>query len=116
MEPLVSKKADSQSIVWVHEVRVDDTVTFRVGRRDGGMVAEWAGLATLACSLDGSGAKLAAAAGASRRAIGKLQRGQVTALLRDLRGQLGVHASAIALDRRAVLFVGPGGVGKSTAA
>jgi hypothetical protein len=40
----------------------------------------------------------------------------VQGLLRDLAGQLAVHASAVAIDGRAVLFVGEGGAGKSTAA
>jgi len=105
-----------QSISWTHEIKVDDRVHFRTGRSGNGLVAEWPGLGRLACRRDGSRAKFTAYSGAPRQTIGKLQRGLVKALLRDLRGGLAVHASAVALDERAVLFVGPSGVGKSTAA
>jgi hypothetical protein len=101
---------------WIHEVWVDGAVTFRAGRQGTGLVAEWPGLATLACGKDGSGAEFVAALGAPKSLLGKLQRGQVRALLHDLRGGLGLHGSAVAVDGRAVLFIGASGVGKSTAA
>jgi hypothetical protein len=80
------------------------------------MIAQWPGMGTLRCARDGSDATFTPVAGASRRVIGKLQGGQVQGLLRDLAGQLAVHASAVAIDGRAILFVGAGGAGKSTAA
>ncbi len=54
--------------------------------------------------------------GAGDREVGKLRRAQVRGLLRDLSGQLAVHASAVAMEGRAVLFIGGDGAGKSTAA
>ncbi|MDP9034836.1 MAG: hypothetical protein M3O50_08505 [Myxococcota bacterium] len=108
--------SEGSDVVWTHEVKLDEAVTFRTGRRGASMVAEWPGLATLACAPDGTRARLAPARSASPGAIEKLRRGQVRALLRDLSGGLALHASGVALGRQAVLFVGPSGVGKSTAA
>jgi hypothetical protein len=116
MRPSMNKDNERRRVVWNHVVKVDDAVTFRAGTRGSRLVAEWPGLATLACARDGSRARFIAAPGASARAIGKLQRGQARALLCDLRGGLGLHASAVAIGRRAVLFIGPSGSGKSTAA
>lgn len=109
-------KETVRSVAWIHQVMVDDVLTFRVGRCEGAMVAEWPGLATFDCARDGSGPHLTPISGASPRAIEKLRHGYVRALLRDLHGHLSVHASAVALGGRAVVFVGPSGVGKSTVA
>ena len=116
MSAATSKETGRQGVVWIHEVRVDDEVTFRVGRRDGMMIAEWPGLAVLRCTPDGTSSRLTPASGASRTSIEKLRHGHVKALRRDLAGQLGAHASAVAFEGRAVVFMGPSGAGKSTIA
>ncbi|HZU84817.1 MAG TPA: hypothetical protein VE987_17925 [Polyangiaceae bacterium] len=105
-----------RAVLWTHEVRTEGGVTFRSGRESGALVAEWPGLGTLACRPDGTGARFTPCVGAAPDAVGKLRRGQVRALLRDLRGGLALHASAVAVGDGAVLFVGPSGAGKSTAA
>jgi hypothetical protein len=105
-----------RSVRWIHEVKVDGALAFRAGKRGAELIAQWPGRGTLTCGRDGSAATFAAASGASGRAVGKLQRAQVRGLLRDLEGQLAVHASAVAVEGRAVLFLGSDGAGKSTAA
>ena len=109
-------QARGDLVRWFHEDRVEDEVRFRVGRSETGLVAEWPGLATLACASDGTQARLTAASGVSRRALAKLRSGHVRTLLRDLAGELGLHASAVSIQGRAVVFLGPSGAGKSTAA
>ncbi len=116
MHVVMTKGSSQGSVRWIHEEMVGDVVLFRAGKHGPQMVADWPGLARLTCAPDGSSAKLVPAVGASRREIGKLRRGQVRALLRDLGGQLALHASAVAIDGHAVLFIGPDGAGKSTAA
>jgi hypothetical protein len=112
----MTKGSTSGSVRWIHEVRVDDAVTFRRGKLGSRMVADWPGFARLTCARDGSAATLVPAAGVSRRAIEDLRGGPVNALLRDLAGQLALHASAVAIEGKAVMFLGENGAGKSTAA
>jgi hypothetical protein len=95
MRNAMTKRSVTGSIRWIHEERVEDAVSFRVGKRGTKMVADWPGLAKLTCAHDGSDPVLKPAPGASRRDLGKLQGGQVRALLWDLRGQLALHASAV---------------------
>ncbi len=112
----MTKESVRGSVRWIHEEKVDDTVTFRAGRLGTDMVADWPGFARLRCARDGSAATLAPAAGVSPVEIAKLRNGQVRALLRDLSGDLALHGSAVALGGRAVVFIGQDGAGKSTAA
>jgi len=104
------------TIVWIHETTVNDVVVFRAGRCGASRVADWPGIARLTCAAGGNGAELTPAPGVSPTTLRKLRDGAVRALLRDLQGELALHASAVAVDACAVLFVGPSGAGKSTAA
>jgi hypothetical protein len=115
MHPLMTKE-EHPSVRWFHEVKVDGEVAYRAGKRGDHMVAVWPGLGTLVCARDGTAAHFSPAEGATDREVGKLRRAQVSGLLRDLAGQLAVHASAVAIEERAVLFLGGDGAGKSTAA
>lgn len=112
----MSKGRAPPSVRWIHQVKVDGTLTYRAGKRGTGLIAQWPGLGTLTCGRAGEAASFAPVAGASERTIAKLQRAQVRGLLRDLTGGLTVHASAVSVAGRAVLFIGPNGAGKSTAA
>jgi hypothetical protein len=86
-----------------------------MGRQGKSLVAEWPRLARLTCDEDGTQVRLTPSAGASPRSLMKL-RGVVKALLADLRGGLGIHASAVAVRSSAVLLLGESGAGKSTTA
>ena len=112
----MSKGRAPPPVRWIHQVKVDGTLTYRAGKRGTDLIAQWPGLGTLTCGRAGEAASFAAVAGASERTIAKLQRAQVRGLLRDLTGGLTVHASAVSVEGRAVLFIGPNGAGKSTAA
>jgi hypothetical protein len=103
-------------VAWERHLRLGGAVSFRVGRAGETLVAEWPGTARLTCREGGLEAKLDHQPGADRRRLQKLRLGAVPALLRDLAGELGLHASAVALGGRGVLLVGPSGAGKSTAA
>ncbi|HEY4016787.1 MAG TPA: hypothetical protein VGM06_25805 [Polyangiaceae bacterium] len=80
------------------------------------LVAEWPGVARLTCARDGSEAVLTRVTAVAEPAEDTLESASVRALLRDLAGHLALHASAVAIDGRAVLFLGQSGAGKSTAA
>jgi hypothetical protein len=110
-------RRDTQSSVrWISELRVDGHVTFRAGKRGMHLIADWPGLGRLTCARDGSDARFVAASGVPRCTIDKLRGAQVRGLLCEREGGLALHASAVAIDGRAVLFVGADGAGKSTAA
>ncbi len=111
----MNDESDS-SVRWIHELRVDGAVAFRTGKCGTDLVADWPGLGRLTCDRDGGSVAFAAEAGAPPRAVEKLRRGQVRGLLRDLAGGLAMHASAVAVNGCAVLFLGSDGAGKSTAA
>lgn len=110
------KGRNSGSVRWIHDVRVDGAITFRSGRLGDLMVADWPGLARFTCARDGSAPTLVPAAGVSPRALESLNGAPIKALLRDLAGQLALHASAVAIEGQAVMFLGKSGAGKSTAA
>jgi hypothetical protein len=112
----MSKGINDGSVRWIHEVKVEGAIAFRAGRQGERLIAVWPGLGTLTCARDGSAAAFAPVEGASPRAVSKLRQAQVRGLLRDLAGQLAVHASAVAIEGHTVLFLGSDGAGKSTAA
>ncbi len=103
-------------VSWDRRVRIGGIETFRVGRSGNALVAEWPGLASFTCGMDGAKARLVARPQADPKHVEKLRGGAVRALLHDLGGHLGLHASAVELGGRAALFLGPSGTGKSTAA
>jgi hypothetical protein len=105
----------NDSIRWMHEIRTHGVVSCRLGREGASLVAEWPGLARLTSDDGGARPVLTPMPGAAPSALEKLQ-GMVNALTVDLRGGLGLHAAAVSLDSRAVLFLGESGAGKSTAA
>jgi hypothetical protein len=107
--------SSEQPVTWLHQVREDGAVAYRLGRQGDRVIAEWIGIAQLTGRVDGTDLRFMASPGAPPAALEKL-RGVVHALTADLRGGLGVHASAVALGSRAVLFLGESGAGKSTAA
>jgi hypothetical protein len=102
-------------IVWLHEVRHDGIVTYRMGQQGSSLIAEWPHLARLTCKEHGLHPRLIPSAEAAPGSLAKLQ-GVVKALIGDLRGALAVHASAVALGSCAVILLGDSGAGKSTAA
>ena len=79
------------------------------------LVMEWPEIARLQCTADGRRARVTRFPNAHPGSFAKL-RGPMRALLGDLRGGLGLHASAVAIGRGAVLLVGDSGAGKSTTA
>ena len=102
-------------VVWLHDFREDGEVTYRMGRRGGSWVADWPGIARLTCDESGRNPRLKPRTGAQPSSVLKLG-GVTKALVTDLRGGLGLHASAVVLGSRAVLVLGESGAGKSTAA
>lgn len=89
---------------------------FRLGRTGDELVAEWVGLATLRAHRTKGSSELTFVDGVDARWRKKLDRGLAHGMLRQLRGNLTLHASAVSNRERAVLMVGPSGAGKSTLA
>jgi hypothetical protein len=102
-------------VVWLHDCRQDGVVTYRMGRQGRSLVAEWPRVARLTCDENGRRVRLTPKDGSDRSSLAKLQ-GVVKVMLGDLRGGIGLHASALAMGSRAVLLLGDSGAGKSTAA
>jgi hypothetical protein len=110
------KQKTSRPIRWFHESMAEGAVTLRRGKQGDRLVAQWPGIATLSCASDGSAPRLVPDAGVSRRSATQLRGSAVNALLHDLAGKIALHASAVAIEGRAVMFLGENGAGKSTAA
>ncbi len=104
------------TVSWLAESFDGDIVTARVGRDAESMVAEWPGLAKLSVRRDGTDVQFQPSASAAAVDIAKLQQGALPLLLAHLRGDIPLHASAIAIGGRAVVFLGGAGDGKSTLA
>lgn len=105
----------AEPIVWLHDRGENGVVSYRIGRRDGSLVAEWPGIAQATCAADGTGVRVTPSQGASPEAVAKL-RGVLRVFVGELQGGLGVHAAAVGLGSRGVLLLGKSGAGKSTAA
>lgn len=104
------------SVRWLAEAHDEGTLSARVGRDGDRLVAEWLGRARLSVAHDGSDVVFVPEPGADRAEIEKLRRGAVRLLLAHLTGATPLHGSAVALDGRAIVFVGGTGQGKSTLA
>ncbi len=106
----------SSETTWLAWIEVDTRIDFRVGRSGDQLIAEWPGLATLRADRKSAEGEITFANGVDPKWRAKLERGLAAAMLRQLRGELTLHASALASNDRAVLLLGPSGAGKSTLA
>lgn len=105
------------SVTWLAEAREAGELSARVGRDDGDrLVAEWPRRARLSVNRDGTDVVFDVHPEGDVADAEKLRQGAVRLLLAHLRGAIPLHASAIAIDGRAVVCVGGTGVGKSTLA
>lgn len=103
-------------IAWVGEHAVDGRVLFRIGRDGDVLVAEWPGLCELRSARSGEHFTFSASEGADKATVEKVRVGLAAALVRHLRGETSVHASAVERNGRALAFLGASGAGKSTLA
>jgi hypothetical protein len=104
------------TVRWLAESFDQGKVAARVGRDGSRLVADWSRRGRLSVNGDGTDLAFEAYPGADPLDIDKLQRGAVHLLLAHLRGKIPLHASAVALGDRAVVFVGGSSLGKSTLA
>ena len=104
------------SVVWLAESLDHGTLAARVGRDGERLVADWIGRAHLSVKSDGSDLKFDPHPEADATEVEKLRRGAVKLLLAHLAGRIPLHASAVAIDGRAIVFVGGSSLGKSTLA
>jgi hypothetical protein len=112
----VSSSANTDTPTSWREVRLIEGVAFRWGPCPGGFVGEWKGVLRVTVDTAGNILKVTTERGADERAVRKLTEGAARAFARSVVGKLSLHASAVACAAGAVLCLGPGGAGKSTAA
>jgi hypothetical protein len=114
---LLHERHEEPPIQWSREFTWGgDSLAYRVGQSGDLLVAEWVGIGVLRCTLDGRTHEFRAHAGAVEREERRIAQAVVPSLLRHLRGEIALHASAVVVDDRAVAFLGPSGAGKSTMA
>jgi hypothetical protein len=101
-------------VQWLGEHLRQGAVIARVGRFGDDLIAEFPNVAILRANRSGESSTLEPLAGATPAALEKLRTGVVAALLRHLRGRPTLHAGAVALEGRALGFLGDSGAGKST--
>lgn len=101
---------------WIASLRADGHLVFRVGKRGGRRVAEWAGLCTLDVAENGEDARFEVAPEADRALADKVFDGLARGLVRHLGGAWSLHGACIARGGKAILLLGESGAGKSTAA
>jgi hypothetical protein len=88
-----------------------------VGRTDDRVVAEWEGMGVLwASPAGGADVSFVSVAGLDPVLEAKWRRGMVQGMLRHLEGRTTLHASAVSLADRGIVFLGDSGAGKSTCA
>lgn len=104
------------TVRWLAESHDQGTLAARVGRDGDRLVADWIGRARLSVKRDGTDLTFEPRPEADARDVEKLRRGAVRLLLAHLEGKIPLHASAVAIDGRAVVFVGGSNLGKSTLA
>jgi hypothetical protein len=104
------------SVAWLAEAREAGALSARVGRDGDRLVAEWPRRARFSVRRDGSDVVFDTHPEADLADVEKLRRGAVRLLLAHLRGAIPLHASAVAIEGRAVVCVGGTGLGKSTLA
>lgn len=104
------------TVRWLAESFDRGVVAGRVGRDGDHLVADWTRRGRLSVKSDGSDLTFEAHPDADARDVEKLRRGAVNLLLAHLRGCIPLHASAVAISGRAVVFVGGSNLGKSTLA
>lgn len=104
------------SATWLAESFEHGVLAARVGRDEDRLVAEWPERLSLSVRRDGSDLVLEPHPAVEASDLEKLKRGAVGLLLAHLAGAIPLHASAVAIDGRAVVFVGGTGLGKSTLA
>jgi hypothetical protein len=104
------------TVLWLAEAHDEGALSARVGRDGDYLVAEWPHRARFRVKRDGSEPLFEADPEARASDVEKLRRGAVRLLLAHLAGAIPLHASAVAIDGRAIVCVGGTGLGKSTLA
>ena len=104
------------SVRWLAESHDNGTLAARVGRVGDRLVADWVRRGRLSAKIDGSDDTFEPHPAADAREVEKLRQGAARLLLAHLRGSIPLHASAVALEGRAIVFVGASNLGKSTLA
>ncbi len=102
-------------VTWLDASSGVEAVTFRVGRTaTGAFVAEWPDEARLEQIPEGW--RFDSKPGLAAARAEKLERGAARAIRRYFEGEMSLHASAVDIGGRAIVFLGPSGAGKSTTA
>ncbi len=102
--------------VWLAETLQEGRPVFRIGRDADDLIAEWVGVGTLTVDRAGTMPRFSAELEADPLVVAKLKAAAVPALLRHLRRQITLHASAVAFGGGAIALLGDSGAGKSTLA
>jgi hypothetical protein len=105
-----------ETVAWEREWVAGGFVSHRLGRVGDLLVAEWSGVGRLFASLDGTTHRFEVDANADPDTARRIQEFIAPSLVRHLRGEISLHASAVVIDGRAIAFVGVSGAGKSTIA
>lgn len=104
------------TVQWLAESHDRGKLAARVGRDGDRLVADWVGRGRLSVRRDGGDLQFEPHPDADPRDVDKLRRGAIPLLLAHLRGDVPLHASAVAVDGGAIVFVGGSDLGKSTLA
>jgi len=105
-----------EHVHWIQTWTDLNAGTFRIGRTERRLVAEWVGIAKLVADRCGREVEFRVAPGCDAGRAHKLQSSTAQALLGHLKGAVTLHASVVASGNCAVAFLGDSGSGKSTLA